>query len=189
MGGVSRGFRRGSTKERLTLAELRQQQKSGLANEKKRLSLELRDLLMAQLKAVQLGDGWTFELVFYGSRTKHPWRIDLCHEEAKIAVEIEGGAFARKGAKKCRYCGLIPQGGHNTGKGFEKNVEKYNEISLAGMILIRCTRNSITDGRAAAWITRAFALRESTFEISREQADKIVDQRYRTTEGARHWAW
>lgn len=52
----------------------------------------------------------------------HPvrkWKIDFYLPEYGIAIEIEGGAWTR--------------GRHTRGKGFINDMEKYNEISIAGL--------------------------------------------------------
>ena len=54
---------------------------------------------------------------------KRRWRIDYCWPEQKLAVEIEGGIWIN--------------GGHNRGKIYKSNVEKYNEIVLCGYDLLR----------------------------------------------------
>lgn len=60
----------------------------------------------------------------------HPtrkWRIDLCWPEQKLALEIEGGTFMDKGGHR----GSI--------KGYVKDMEKYNTLSILGYSLLRFT--------------------------------------------------
>jgi hypothetical protein len=129
-----------------------------LASEKARLSAELRDRLLASLR-------WRMRERYAEPELEHRfhptrrWRIDLYWPAASVGVDIEGGTRARKGARRCRVCGLVPQGGHNTGTGYESNVEKYNEAKLAGILHLQATRASIEDGRAAEWIARALEAR------------------------------
>ena len=52
------------------------------------------------------------------------FRIDFYWPEAKLAVEIEGGIW-------------MPKGGHTTGIGFSKNLEKYNLMAENGITLLR----------------------------------------------------
>lgn len=66
--------------------------------------------------------GWTAEYKFHPSRK---WRFDFCHPERMIAVEIEGGIFARSRL------------GHTTGIGFKRNMEKYNAATLLGYMVLR----------------------------------------------------
>ena len=52
------------------------------------------------------------------------WRVDfLWREPWMIACEVEGGVWVR--------------GRHTRGSGFLRDLEKYNELALAGYILIR----------------------------------------------------
>jgi very-short-patch-repair endonuclease len=60
------------------------------------------------------------EYKFHPSRK---WRIDFAWPAVKLAVEIEGGAFS--------------SGRHTRGAGFRRDIEKYNELALAGYTLFR----------------------------------------------------
>lgn len=53
------------------------------------------------------------------------WRFDLAWPERLVAVELEGGVWIR--------------GAHTRGKGYEKDLAKYNRASLLGWTLIRMT--------------------------------------------------
>ena len=54
---------------------------------------------------------------------KRKWRIDYAWPEQKLAIEVEGGIWIN--------------GGHNRGKIYKDNVEKYNELVLHGYDLLR----------------------------------------------------
>lgn len=57
----------------------------------------------------------------------HPerkWRFDFAWLIQKIALEVEGGIWIG--------------GGHNRGKGFAKDIEKYNAATLLGWRVFRC---------------------------------------------------
>lgn len=76
----------------------------------------------------------------------HPtrkWRFDFVHAVSLIAIELDGGTWARKGAKKCQMCGQIPKGGHSTGTGIKKDYEKQNEAILMGWQVFRFTTDMI----------------------------------------------
>ncbi len=58
----------------------------------------------------------------------HPlrlWRVDYYFPEFGLAVEKEGGAFAKK------------PGRHNRGAGFREDLHKYNALTLQGIALLR----------------------------------------------------
>lgn len=56
---------------------------------------------------------------------KRKWRIDFAWPDHKLALEVEGGVFSG--------------GRHTRGKGFMKDMEKYNELTRMGWRLIRTT--------------------------------------------------
>lgn len=53
------------------------------------------------------------------------WRLDYAWPGQKIALEVEGGVWTG--------------GRHLRGKGFSKDMEKYNTLSELGWRLFRCT--------------------------------------------------
>lgn len=61
----------------------------------------------------------------YRFNNSRRWRIDWAWPHCKLAVEIEGGVWAR--------------GRHNRGKGFLADMEKYNELARLGWTLYRFT--------------------------------------------------
>ncbi|GIW81475.1 MAG: hypothetical protein KatS3mg105_3282 [Gemmatales bacterium] len=65
----------------------------------------------------------------------HPtrrWRFDYAWPDHKVALEVEGGAWVR--------------GRHVRGKGFVKDIEKYNEAAILGWRVVRCTPVQLKDG-------------------------------------------
>jgi very-short-patch-repair endonuclease len=73
----------------------------------------------------------------------HPvrrWRADLYFEAPgmKVAIEIEGGAFSN--------------GRHTRGTGFIKDMEKYNNMTLAGIRLLRFTPQQIQNNMEIAFV-------------------------------------
>lgn len=65
----------------------------------------------------------------------HPerrWRFDYAWPDKKIALEQEGGVWIR--------------GGHTTGKGIERDIEKYNEAIRLGWYVVRATPRMIQRG-------------------------------------------
>lgn len=62
----------------------------------------------------------------------HPvrkWRFDVAIPEHMIAIEIEGGTFSN--------------GRHTRGKGYQSDMEKYNEAVRLGWKLIRVTPQQV----------------------------------------------
>lgn len=60
----------------------------------------------------------------------HPtrkWRFDFAWPDLKIAIECEGGIFVN--------------GGHNRGKIYSSNCEKYNQAVILGWRLLRYPPN------------------------------------------------
>lgn len=71
------------------------------------------------------------EFRFHPSRK---WRFDVAIPELKIALEVEGGVFVR--------------GRHVRPTGFLKDMEKYNEATLLGWRVFRCTWKEVGNGEA-----------------------------------------
>ena len=75
----------------------------------------------------------------------HPerkWRFDFAYPDQKIAIECEGGTWAKKAGR------------HNRGVGFRDDCIKYNEAALLGWIVLRFTSDMIADGKALQMIDR-----------------------------------
>lgn len=71
------------------------------------------------------------------------WRADYCWVAERLILECEGGVWT--------------QGRHTRGRGFLADVEKYNEATLLGWRLIRCTPQQIKDGTAFALLDRVLS--------------------------------
>jgi len=76
------------------------------------------------------------------------WKIDFSwpNHQPRLAVEIEGGSWMKKG-------------GHTTGTGFNKDIEKYNCLALVGFYLLRFTPQQVESCEAIEVIERWFHLR------------------------------
>lgn len=82
------------------------------------------------------------------------WRIDRAWpEHGMVACEVEGAVWT--------------QGRHTRGSGFIGDIEKYNELALAGWLLVRVTYAMIADGSAVAVIRRALAARQPQQRVRR----------------------
>jgi len=60
------------------------------------------------------------------------WRFDFCWDKRMLAVEIEGGVWMGRGR-------------HQTGVGFQKDIEKYNAAQLLGWMVLRYTKDMLTN--------------------------------------------
>lgn len=104
---------------------------------------------------------------------KRMWRTDFAFVRFRVAVEVEGGTFARpvycqnchsKVMTRTKLGKLIPLnvgGRHNTGAGMEADIEKYNQLAIDGWMLIRVSSPMIKNdsGKAALDAIKA-ALKE-----------------------------
>lgn len=81
-------------------------------------------------KAAGLGEP-VKEYKFHPTRK---WRVDYFFPRLGLAVEVEGAVWC--------------QGRHTRGSGFVKDIEKYNQISIAGYHLMRFTPQQIRNGEA-----------------------------------------
>lgn len=100
---------------------------------------ELELLLAAQMEQAGIAGAET-EWIFHPTRK---WRFDFAfpHLHPPLAIEVEGGTWAKSR--------------HTTGRGFEKDLEKYNAAALLGWRVLRFTGDQVRDGRAIAVIVEA----------------------------------
>lgn len=100
---------------------------------------EAEETLLYQVMVVGLPEP-VREYRFHPTRR---WRFDFAWMEVKLAVEVDGGAYA--------------QGRHTRGKGFENDCTKINTAVLMGWRVLRYTPGMINRGEAVADIERALA--------------------------------
>jgi hypothetical protein len=70
------------------------------------------------------------------------FKFDYAHTGLLTAVEIQGGIWMAKGA-------------HNTGIAIMRDIEKFNEATLAGWALLLVHPGMIKDGTAYQLVDRA----------------------------------
>jgi hypothetical protein len=71
------------------------------------------------------------------------WRFDLAWPDRKLYAEVEGGIW--KGGR------------HTRGKGYERDMEKYNAATLAGWRGLRFSVAQVKSGVALTVLEQAFA--------------------------------
>jgi very-short-patch-repair endonuclease len=78
------------------------------------------------------------ELAFH---PKRKWRFDFAFPGYRLAVEIEGGTWAR--------------GRHSRGSGYLKDCEKYNTAAMMGWKVLRYPTQLVMDGTAIEQVREA----------------------------------
>jgi len=77
------------------------------------------------------------------------WRFDRAWPSRLVAVEVEGGIWARRAGP----------GRHTRPLGFERDCEKYNQAALDGWLVLRVTEGMILRGLALQQIELALRSR------------------------------
>lgn len=96
---------------------------------------------------------------------KRKWRLDLAWLDRLVAVEIDGGLYARPVV--CHNCGqtvkrlvgkkwvVVREGGrHNTGRGRANDIEKTNEANLLGWHIYHVTPEQVQKFEALELLQR-----------------------------------
>jgi very-short-patch-repair endonuclease len=80
----------------------------------------------------------------------HPtrrWRFDYAWPAARVALEVEGGAFSG--------------GRHTRGAGFRRDMEKYNEAARLGWVVLRCLPEQLRTTETARLVADVRRQREA----------------------------
>lgn len=80
------------------------------------------------------------------------WRFDYAWPAAKVALEVEGGIWVKGG------------GGHNRGKAFKDDLEKYNRATVLGWRVIRVLPEQLLTIETLAML-RALMIGDSLFRF------------------------
>ncbi len=96
------------------------------------------ETLAFQLKAC--GIEFSREHRFHPARR---WRFDFAIPDKMLAIEVEGITFYGKNKD-----GSMKLGRHQTGKGIEGDLEKYDEAMRLGWNVYRCSQKMVKSGRA-----------------------------------------
>jgi hypothetical protein len=86
------------------------------------------------------------EVKFHPTRK---WRADWLWREAKVILEVEGGFF--RGGKG----GGSAIGGHSSGVGIQRDIDKANAAQLLGYRYFRCRPRDVQTGSVAELLKRA----------------------------------
>jgi hypothetical protein len=85
----------------------------------------------------------TREYVFYAGRR---WAFDLAYPPRRLAIEVEGGTFARKPGAASRHTSMA---------GFREDCLKYGVAALLGWTVLRFTTDMVLSGEALTVIEPA----------------------------------
>lgn len=69
------------------------------------------------------------------------WRFDWCWPDHNVVLEVEGGVWT--------------QGRHSRGSGFLRDIEKYNDATLRGWRVFRCTPQTLKSRETLLLLTEA----------------------------------
>lgn len=72
------------------------------------------------------------------------WRFDYAWPDHRVALEVEGGVWTG--------------GRHTRGKGFVRDMEKYNAATAAGWRVLRCTPDTLCGATTLDLVRRALTL-------------------------------
>lgn len=135
---------------------------------------EPESVLSLHLKANSVA-GWFQQYQFLQSRR---WRLDFAFPSKRLAIEIEGAVYGKvirfqhDAAASVMYGGrpgatvryrkdqkvTLAGGSHTRGEGFEKDILKYNTLTMLGWHLLRFTPSMVSDGHAVQTIIRALGV-------------------------------
>jgi very-short-patch-repair endonuclease len=96
------------------------------------------DELEFHLKAYKID--YRREVTFHPTRK---WRFDFTVPAHKLAIEVEGVTSYGKNKN-----GTMKLGRHQTAKGMEGDLEKYEEAMRLGWSIYRCSQKMVKSGRA-----------------------------------------
>lgn len=109
--------------------------------------------LLFQIRATLGEDGYAVQHRFHPVRQ---WRFDFSFPDVKLAVEIEGGLYA----KPKDSAGDSGRGDHTRGARIEADMEKYAEAMAMGWVVLRVSPRQVKSGQAIAWIERIIEARK-----------------------------
>lgn len=109
----------------------------------KRLNWQ-REYRFAAMASGGTGKGLRQRLADSGLRD---WRFDFCVPDLRLAVEVEGITHFGKTAG-----GKMALGRHQSAKGIEGDLQKYDAAMRLGWTVYRCSQHMVRSGRAVETI-------------------------------------
>lgn len=103
------------------------------------------DILEFQLKSNKIE--YLKEYRFHPVRR---WRFDFALEAYNLAIEVEGITY---------FGGREKLGRHQTAKGMEGDLDKYDEAMRLGWTVYRCSQKMVKSGRAIETIEKLIDLK------------------------------
>ena len=85
------------------------------------------------------------------------WRFDYAFLEQRVAVEIQGGLFVVKGARRCPVCKQTPAGRHTRGPALRDEYEKLREAAADGWLVLPVPPDEAMSKKFLTQLKRALA--------------------------------
>jgi very-short-patch-repair endonuclease len=99
----------------------------------------IEELLALHIRAEKLPEPER-EFRFHPTRR---WRFDFAYPDIKLAIECEGLTYYGNNKD-----GSMKLGRHQTAKGYQEDLEKYEQALLLGWTVYRCSGQMVKSGRA-----------------------------------------
>lgn len=103
--------------------------------------------------------GWGRPVQEYRFAPPRRWRFDYAWPSRKVAIEVEGGVWIA--------------GRHTRGKGYIRDLEKYNEAALLGWTVLRYTPAQMRDLLYLRDLQRLEKARIALYTVPNEKAKPI----------------
>ena len=86
--------------------------------------------------------GFTGYVREYKFHPKRGFRFDFCFKDIKLALEVNGGVYSK--------------GGHTSGPGYSKDMEKLALAAIEGYTVIQMTTGQVSNGQGIEWVQEYF---------------------------------
>lgn len=106
----------------------------------------------------------------FSEMTLRRWRFDFAWPDLKIAVEIEGLTYYGKNPD-----GSSKTGRHQTARGYQEDLEKYNQAIIENWRVLRFSQAHVKSGEAIAMTQ--LLINQSSLKCKPSSPDKRQDKR------------